>query len=454
MIELLRAAAEQRATQDAVVTTRRSTTFSQLLELAECAAANLAARGITRFAILDDNPTHVFALLAGSALAGAEACVYPLAATDEAVATNRERFDHEYIVTNRASLNGVGAIDAGAIETVDLLQDHGAPRLGSAPSAAPLLVMTTGTSGYPRAVRHDWDRILLGSRRIAPAADQKWLLAYGLNQFGGLQILIHVLAAQATLIAADSFQPRDGLAAMRKWGVTHASGTPTFWRFLLIEMRSDDGEIPPLRQVTMGGEAVPSALLRQVGEQFPTANVSQIYGATEFGQNVTVRDGLAGLPISMLSGDGAVVFKVIDGELWVKSQASMLGYYNEDPVQAGSWRATGDLVEVVGDRIEFRGRKSEVINVGGIKVHPLPVEDRIGRVNGVALVHAFGRPNAMVGSIVAVEVVLSPGHSADDVDAEIRAVCADLPPAARPRSIRFVETMNTTGNKINRGVSK
>lgn len=447
MIELLRAAAEQRAQHDAVVTSRGSTTFGQLLESAECAAANLTARGITRFAILDDDPVRVLALLAGSSLAGAEACVYPLAATDEAVNTFRERFDHEHIATSRTSPDD-------AIDSADLLRDHGAPRLGPAPSTAPLLVMTTGTSGRPQAVRHDWARVLMASRRITPAPDQKWLLAYGLNQFGGLQILIHVLAAQATLVAADSFQPRDALAAMRQWGVTHASGTPTFWRFLLIEIRSDNGAVPPLRQVTMGGEAVPSALLHQVGEQFPTARVSQIYGATEFGQNVTVRDGLAGLPLSMLSEDGDVVFKVIDGELWVRSRASMLGYYKDEPVDSDSWRATGDLVEIVGDRIQFRGRKSEVINVGGIKIHPLPVEDRIGRVNGVALVHAFGRPNAMVGSIVAVEVVLSPGHEADDVDAEIRKACADLPPAARPRSIRFVETMNTTGNKISRGVSK
>ena len=48
----------------------------------------------------------------------------------------------------------------------------------------------------------------------------------------------------------------------------------------------------------------------------------------------------------------------------------MLGYYGEEPVDADAWRPTGDLVEIVGDRIEFRGRVSEIINVGGVKVHP------------------------------------------------------------------------------------
>jgi acyl-CoA synthetase (AMP-forming)/AMP-acid ligase II len=74
--------------------------------------------------------------------------------------------------------------------------------------------------------------------------------------------------------------------------------------------------VPVIRQVTMGGEAVPSALLEQVHEVFPDANVSQIYGATEFGQNVTVKDGRHGLPLSMLDEGGDVVFTIVDDELW------------------------------------------------------------------------------------------------------------------------------------------
>ena len=155
----------------------------------------------------------------------------------------------------------------------------------------------------------------------------------------------------------------------------------------------------------------------------------------------------------MLETDDDLTFKVVDGELWVRSTSSMLGYYKEEPVDPDSWRPTGDLVEIVGDRVEFRGRKTEVINVGGVKVHPFPIEDRISQVPGVALARAFGRPNAMVGSIVAVEVVLAPGHDADEVDAQIRAATADLPPASRPRSIRFVQNIDLTGNKISRSAT-
>jgi acyl-coenzyme A synthetase/AMP-(fatty) acid ligase len=54
----------------------------------------------------------------------------------------------------------------------------------------------------------------------------------------------------------------------------------------------------------------------------------------------------------------------------------------------------------------------------------------------------------MTGAIVAVEVVPAPGADTDAIRDAIRAACADLAPAARPRSIRFVDTVAMAGNKI------
>lgn len=445
MIELLLAAAEEQPEHVAVASPYGESTYAQLAEQAARVAAELRDSGLTRFGIADPDPAVVLALLAGAAWAGAEACVYPTAATDQGLVDLADLFQHDTVATTR---------DLGPIACAPKqLLESPADRVDVATGARPLMVMTTGTSGFPRGVLHEWDRVLRVTDRIRPATDQRWMLAYGLNQFGGLQILIHVLAARARLVAAESFQPRDVLSAMRDHQVTHASGTPTFWRFLLAELRSDEGAIPPLQQVTLGGEAVSGALLDQLQQRFPSAKVSQIYGATEFGQNVTVRDGRPGLPLSFLEGEGDVVFRVVDGELYVRSRASMLGYFGHESVDAEDWRATGDLVEIVGDRIEFRGRKTDVINVGGVKVHPLPVEDRISRLAGIDLVRAFGRSNALTGQIVAVEAVLAAGHDAEQMQRNIRDACADLPPAARPRSIRFVESLDTTGNKLTRGNS-
>ena len=106
---------------------------------------------------------------------------------------------------------------------------------------------------------------------------------------------------------------------------------------------------------------------------------------------------------------------------------------------------------MVGDRIHFRGRATEVINVGGVKVHPLPIEERVAKVTGVALAHAHGRPNALVGQVVALDVVLADGADAEFVDATIREEFAEDPAAHRPRSISFVDTLDVNAGKLYRG---
>jgi acyl-CoA synthetase (AMP-forming)/AMP-acid ligase II len=305
----------------------------------------------------------------------------------------------------------------------------------------------------PRGIRHDWSRLLRGVADTDAGAE-RWLLAYGLHQFGGLQLLLQVMAAGATLVAPTPRRPPDGLAAMRAHGVTHASATPTYWRFLLAELRADPEPAPQLQQVTLGGEAVPGRLLTELELAFPGAKVSQVYSANESGSVRSVRDGRNGLPVSVLAEnpDAEVALKIVDGELWVRSRIGMLGYHGEEPIDPDAWRPTGDLVEVIGDRIHFRGRRSEIINVGGVKVHPLPVEERISAVPGVQLVRVYGRPNAVTGAIVAAEIVPSPGSDPDELADRVRAACADLADTARPRSIRFVDTLATTSDKISRRV--
>jgi acyl-CoA synthetase (AMP-forming)/AMP-acid ligase II len=150
---------------------------------------------------------------------------------------------------------------------------------------------------------------------------------------------------------------------------------------------------------------------------------------------------------------------VRDGELWVRSTSSMLGYRDAGSVTAekdldeAEWRPTGDVVEIVDGRVQFRGRTSEVINVGGVKVHPVPIEEHIASVDGVVVVRVSGRANKVVGAIVAAEVVVAPEYDPDAVTAAIRTACDDLPPAWRPRSIKVVDSLLTTGNKIARGPS-
>ncbi len=449
MFELVREAARRHEAAEVLVHGSLTVTYAELELAARATAGELHRRQIARFAILDSRPAVVLPLLAGASLAGVEACVYPPTADAELVGDLTTRFEHDFVVTGLPDLPG-----PYTVQPPDALM-IGRPAYDGdgLPQDRPHLILTTGTTGTPRAVRHDWKRLVSAGSNSSDSPGQRWLLAYGMNQFGGLQVLLHVLGASATLVATDVFAPRAGLLAMREHRVTHASATPTFWRFLLAELHADRGPAPVLEQVTFGGEAPTQDVLDGVAKAFPSARISQVYAASELGSVTSVRDGQRGLPASVLDGEGPVQLEIRDGELWARSTVGMRGYFGEADVDSGDWRPTGDLVEVVGDRLLFTGRSSDVINVGGVKVHPLPVEERIAKVDGVSVSRVFGRANALTGAVVAVEVVAAPGADPDLVDAGIREACLDLPPASRPRSIRFVDEIATLDHKIVRRVA-
>lgn len=449
MIRILERAAAESGDRIAVVTSETTVSYAELLRAARRVGAGLRGRGIERFAIVETDATWLISLLGGAAAVGAEACQYPPDIAGKEFAEQAVALGHQVVVTRRQDLVGDFTTIAPAELTLDEPADLGAVE------EQPLIIRTTGTTGQPKAARHDWTLLGRTVASVQRRPDQRWLLAYGPHQFAGIQVIQHVLASQATLIAPFPRQPRDGLEALGPHSVTCVSATPTYWRFLLAEAHSRGVELPPLQQITLGGEAIPADLLGELERAFPGARISQVYASTEFGSVASVGDGRPGLSVDSLFSEAnpSSRLKVVDGELWVRSRAGMIGYAGEaagTTTPAEEWRATGDLVEIVGDRVLFRGRESEVINVGGVKVHPLPIEERILELDEVAMVRVFGRANKLTGAIVAVDVVPRTDLDQDGGDAlrrRIKEAVADLAPAWRPRSINFVQSIQTHGNK-------
>jgi acyl-coenzyme A synthetase/AMP-(fatty) acid ligase len=124
----------------------------------------------------------------------------------------------------------------------------------------------------------------------------------------------------------------------------------------------------------------------------------------------------------------------------------MLGYYAGD--EPDEWLATGDLVEERDGRLVFVGRTVEIINVGGAKVHPLPIEERVSAVPGVVVCAVYGKANAITGQIVAVDVVAAEGVDEAELKAAIHEACSDLPGPGRPRRIRVVDALEVRGEKV------
>lgn len=459
MIALLEAAAADAAERTAVITPEGAPSYGELLDDARRVAAGLQRRGLTRFAVAEPDAAWVLRLLAGAALAGAEPCQYQPDTDATVLRAETAALKHDVLVTRRDDV-GDGTLEVVRpeellAETPERAADADAER------PQPLVIRTTGTTGAPKAARHDWRVLGQTVGKVQPRPDQRWLLAYGPQQFAGIQVLLHVLASRATLVAPFPRQPKDGLDAILSGGVTCVSATPTYWRFLLAEARSRQVQLPPLQQITLGGEASPADLLDEIRATFPLARVSQVYASTEFGSITSVNDGLPGISLGSLwsASNPTSNVRAENGELWVRAGAGMLGYADEDDADgdtpsATAWRPTGDLIEIVGTRVLFRGRQSEIINVGGVKVHPLPVEERILALECVQAARVFGRPSKLTGAIVAVEIVPTGGTDkadADKIRRDVRDAVADLPRAWQPRSLTVVDALETRGGKTVRG---
>ncbi|MEP1471060.1 MAG: class I adenylate-forming enzyme family protein [Halieaceae bacterium] len=317
-----------------------------------------------------------------------------------------------------------------------------------------LLILTSGTTQKPRCVSYLWSDLLAQISIGKADLSERWMLAYKLNHFAGIQMLAHILSNQSTLVLSPSTLVTDSLATMSRRSVTHVSSTPTFWRFAL-NLLTAASHPPALKQITLGSEPVSADLLDGLALAFPKARITHIYALTEAGSCVSVSDGRPGLPLAILDRptDSAIQLRISNNELQVKTRHGMSGYRNSAdiaPVTSDGWLSTGDLVKVEGDRIHFMGRESEVINVGGVKVHPLEVENIVLAQPGVKLARVFGQDNPVVGQIVAVELIVSEGFDPEVVEEDVRLACRVLPRHSMPRNVIIVDSINTNNLKLSR----
>jgi acyl-CoA synthetase (AMP-forming)/AMP-acid ligase II len=310
------------------------------------------------------------------------------------------------------------------------------PRGEFATVAPTIWVATSGTSGPPKIVDHSWESLLAAARLSSQWHSLTWLLVYDAKRWAGIQVWVQAMLTGGCVVVPASRDPDVVARAVVDRQVTVLPATPTLMRRLLTSADPAVLATCQLERITLGGEAVDGPLLDQIKETFPNAGVSHVYATTELGEVFRVRDGLPGFPAHWLTKPlpgGARLFTRRDGELLVQ--------LSRDTAEV----ATGDLVEQRGDRFEFVGRRSDVIVVGGAKVYPKRVEEVVRGVPGIAEARVHSVASPITGELVAVDVVVSPGFSPDDVRSGMLTHCRhELESHAVPRIVTFVEQIATT----------
>jgi long-chain acyl-CoA synthetase len=268
-------------------------------------------------------------------------------------------------------------------------------------AVAGLVVFTSGSSGARKAALFEFDTLL--KRYREPARGYRSLVFLQLDHLGGIHTLLHALAHGGTAILSTDRRPEPVCRTVELHHVELLPTTPTFLRMLVMSRLHERYDLSSLRLITYGTEPMPPSTLAALTPLFPRARFKQTYGLSELG----VLPTRSRTPDSLWLEIGGVgcETRVVDGVLWIRSETAMLGYLNaSNPFDQDGWYNTGDLVEVDGEYVRILGRTSEVINVGGEKVHPVEVENALLEMEDIREVTVWGQPSPVTGQVVAARV--------------------------------------------------
>ncbi len=328
------------------------------------------------------------------------------------------------------------------------------PRLARQPTE--WVLFTSGTTGAPKMVMHTLAG-LSGAIKRGAARDGSvvWGTFYDIRRYGGLQIFLRAMHDGGSLVLSDAEEPvGDFLVRLGRHGVTHMSGTPSHWRRALM---SPSARAMSPRYVRLSGEIADQAVLDNLAAFYATARIGHAYASTEAGVGFDVNDGREGFPAALIGAPGEVEMKVVDGTLRIRSPRAAHGYVGAGAAalaDSDGFVDTGDMLERIGDRYHFAGRKGGIINVGGLKVNPEEVEGVINRHPQVRMSLVHPRKSPITGAIVVAEVVLRENAETGGADAtaatlkgEILDLCrARLAQHKVPAMIRFVPALSVAAS--------
>ena len=347
----------------------------------------------------------------------------------------------------------LGRDDRASIELTGRRPAHALIRSLRASGSPGLVIFTSGSTGEPKAALHDLSHLLEPFRRERRAFRMISFLL--LDHIGGVNTILSAIANGGCLVTVAARTPDAVAAAIARHRVELLPTTPTFLNLMLVGETLAQHDLSGLRVISYGTEPMPETTLRRIQRALPAVSLRQNYGLTELGILPARSRGDDPAWIE-ISGPG-VETKIEGGTLRIRTPAAMLGYLNApSPFDADGWMDTHDAVERSGGALQILGRTGDLINVGGLKVHPAEIEDVLLAAENVKDVTVIGERNAIMGQVAVARVNLVRPEDPASARARLRAYCrARLAPHKVPAKIEVLsdEQFNARFKRVRRPAS-